>query len=171
MGIIQSAGNVWGKGKDTRKKKWNYLESQADARINSLNRSIDFRHTEDPREQAHNKQSLFGRGLGLSTIAQQDTGRLTQIQNNRNAALLEQYNLALQYRKYLSAQKEYERRQAYAALADDVLNIYTAGMSGGGEEADQQTQSYDGWTSSNGNTQTSTNDYEQYNYYNNNDDQ
>ena len=162
MGIIQSAGNVWGKGKDTRKKKWNYLESQADARINSLNRSLDFRHTEDPREQAHNKQSLFGRGLGLSTIAQQDTGRLTQIQNNRNAALLEQYNLALQYRKYLSAQKEYERRQMYAALADDVLNVFSAGMTGGGDEADSMdTQTYNEF-SGGGNTDgnSSNTDYQ-----------
>lgn len=145
MGIIQNAGNVWGQGAKARKSKNKLLRAQANARIQAAERARAFREQEDPREQAHNKQTLFARGMGKSTIAEQDTARLSMIQSHRNAGIASALHLAVRYKQYLKVMQEYERRQAYAALADDVLNIYTAGMTGGGENASQQTQSYDTW--------------------------
>ena len=144
MGIIQSAGDVWGQGAKARKSKNKLLRAQANARIQAATRAAEFRAQEDPREQAHNKQTLFARGMGKSTIAEQDTARLSMIQSHRNASIASALHLAVRYRQYLDVMREYERRQAYAALADDVLNIYTAGMSGGGEAPQDETNAGQG---------------------------
>lgn len=133
MGIIQDAGNVWGQGAKARKSKSKLLMSQANARIQAAERARMFREKEDPREQAHNKQTLFARGMGKSTIAEQDTERLSMIQSHRNASIASALHLAVRYKQYLKVMREYERRQAYAALADDVLNTFYG--TGSGETA------------------------------------
>jgi hypothetical protein len=86
------------------------------------------RAVEDPREQAHLNQSMWGRGLGKSTIATQDMERLKGIQGRRNAALERQALIAA---KEISLYKKYwrhKRRRAWLATVSDSANFATFGI-------------------------------------------
>lgn len=114
------------------KKSMRVLErQQADNRINEVARQQDFRTKEDPREQAMLKGEMFGRGLGKSTIFDQDQDRLTTIQGNRNAALTEAAKYAKEYRKMLNFKFAYERRSQYIQIIDSILGIAGGGQGGG----------------------------------------
>lgn len=132
MGVFQSIYNIGPQGSRYRKAKFRLERAQANKAIQDIQSNIELRKTEDPREQAHMKQSLFGRGLGKSTIAEQDTSRLTAQQAARNAALDRALHVATRYKKYLKKRQRYERKAVYAQMLDSLVSLAGGiGMGGG----------------------------------------
>lgn len=86
-----------------------------------------FRETEDPREQAALRASMFARGLGKSTIASQEQARLTAIQQRRRAHLARQQEIAQKGIHILRARRKMAKRmvlpQFFAALQADAAAI------------------------------------------------
>ena len=87
-----------------------YEKARAQAALDQTNDEIGFRGLEDPREQAQMRQELAARGLGRSSIADQNRARLTDIQARRMAALnrqkgIEEHGLSLIKRRRKHARR------------------------------------------------------------------
>ena len=129
-GIFGSILGLTPKAQKYKKAMRKLQRNEADNRINEANRQIAFRATEDPREQANLKQTSFARGLGKSTIFDQDKDRLTQIQTQRNTRLGEAHAQATLYRQMLSHKFALERRSQYIQIIDSILGIAGGGQGG-----------------------------------------
>lgn len=127
-GIFGSILGLTPKAQKYKKSMRVLQRNEAENRINEVNRQISFRASEDPREQAALKQGMFGRGLGKSTINDQETARLTTIQSHRNQRLQEASAQAREYRKMLNFKFALERRSQYIQIIDSLL-----GLAGGGQ--------------------------------------
>ena len=77
MNIFSSIFSMGPQGQRMKKAKFRLERAAANKAIADIGSQQTLRQTEDPREQAHMKQSMFARGLGNSTIRDQDTARLT----------------------------------------------------------------------------------------------
>lgn len=111
------------KSRKYKKSLYRQEKRAARHRIALSQEAIQFRESEDPREAAFLNQSLFGRGLGKSTIAEQDKGRLGGIQSRRMAALRRQHVLAVHGLDLIKKRHKYQQGQQYAAILDGVLSI------------------------------------------------
>ena len=100
----------------------------------SIREERAFREKEDPREQAALNQSMFGRGLGKSTIAEQDKERLSGIQARRLAELGRSEEMGQRALKILKTRRNLAKRQKWIALATMAWSTALGGMnvSGGG---------------------------------------
>lgn len=94
MGFFELFKQFSGTGRRMRRDQAAMEKAQANAQIAGIQDEMNFQSQEMPREQAQLRQSMFGRGLGNSTIATQGMTRLTGIQARRQAALSRQMDLA-----------------------------------------------------------------------------
>lgn len=131
MGLFGSILNLTPKAQKLKKASRKYERRQAGIRIENAQRAIEFRKKEDPREQAMLKQSLFGRGLGKSTIHDQSKERLDMIQRHRREAQESELGQAIRYRKIIKAKAKYERRSQWIELLDGILGIAMSAYGGG----------------------------------------
>src|SRR6185295_7244551 len=90
-----------------------------------------FREQEDPREQAQLNQSMFGRGLGKSTIADQDKDRLNMIQTQRNEKLRQAMDYAQEYKRMIRRKHRWQKVSQYYEAIDGILGV--ASGAGGSE--------------------------------------
>lgn len=135
MGIFQSIFALSSKGRRLGVHQRRLENAQADRAINEVDRQIQNRAVEDPREQASLKQGLWGRGLGKSTIADQDTERLSGMQARRNASLAEARKVAQYNKEYIKFKQKYDRESRYYQMVDSIISI--AAGAGGGANNDQ----------------------------------
>lgn len=134
MGFFQGILNLTPKAQKLKKEMRKAERRAADNRIYSVQRAMDFRKTEDPREMAHMNQSLWGRGLGKSSIADQDKDRLRMIQAHRNTGLTEAMDMAIRGKKIVKAKAKYARRSQYIEMLDSIISLAAgAGGSGAGQ--------------------------------------
>lgn len=131
MGLFQSIFTASSGG--LYKKQRKLQNAQAQKQIDDVQRAIDTRATEDPREQASLKQGLWGRGLGKSTISDQDTARLTSQQATRNQSLAQGLDIAYKNKQYLKSKARYDRTSQYIGILDSVISL--AAGAGGGNQA------------------------------------
>jgi len=132
MGIFQTIFTAASGG--LYKKQRRLQNAQAQKQIDDVQRAIDTRATEDPREQASLKQGLWGRGLGKSTIAEQDTQRLSDQQTRRNQSLAQAMDIAHKNKQYLKSKAKYDRTSMYIGILDSIISI-AAGAGGGNTAA------------------------------------
>ena len=132
MGLFGSILNLTPKAQKLKKAARKYERRQAGIRIENAQRAIEFRKKEDPREQAMLKQSVFGRGLGKSTIHDQARDRLDMIQRHRREAQESELGQAIRYRKIIKAKAKYDRRSQWIDLLDGILSIALGAGTGGG---------------------------------------
>lgn len=130
MGLFQSIGDL--ANSKLRKRKWQYQMAQAKGAIEGTKAQIAFRQREDPREQAHLKQTAWARGLGKSSIADQDKARLDAMQLDRTNALNRQLDVQQKYVRYLKKAKKHETTSMWLGLLDGVISL-AAGAGGGGQ--------------------------------------
>ncbi len=135
MGIITSIGGLFSPRIKKYEASRRTLEKRAAERmVNNADRAIAFREKEDPREQAHQKQAMFARGLGKSSIYDQDKERLGMIQSQRNASLKEAQTYAYAYKKMIRRKHDYEKVNRYAQMVDSLISVFAG--AGGGPSAD-----------------------------------
>lgn len=135
MGIMTSIGGLFSPRIKKYQRSIKNLEKQRAANmVANADRAIAFREKEDPREQAHLKQSMWARGLGKSSISDQDTERLSMIQSQRNARLKEAQSYAYAYKKMIRRKHDYEKVNKYMQIIDSIISI--AAGAGGGPSAD-----------------------------------
>lgn len=147
MNIFSSIYSMGPQAQRMKKAKFRLERAAANKAIADINSQIELRKTEDPREQAYLKQGLFGRGIGKSTIAEQDTARLTGQQRARNEALQRALHVAARYKQYVKKKQRYERKSVYAQALDMIVSVaMTAGVSGSGgsQGTGAPTMSYSG---------------------------
>lgn len=131
MGIVTSIGGLFSPRIKKYQRSIKNLEKQRAANmVANANRALQFREQEDPREQAHMKQSMFARGLGKSTIHDQDKARLDMIQSQRNQRLKEAQTYAYAYKKMIRRKHDYEKVNKYMQIIDSIISI-AAGAGGG----------------------------------------
>ena len=136
LGGISAGAGLVGQFLDRRQQKMaSALEKQrAHAALASVVREQGFRELEDPREQAQLRQSLYARGMGKSSIAAQDTARLTDIQARRQAALASQRGLAESGLSLIRRQRKFARRTFPLQMAASLA----AGGSAGAKFLEEQ---------------------------------
>lgn len=112
--------------------------ARARMELDNVRRAMEFRVTEDPRERAMLKQQAFGRGIGKSTIYEQDRERLEAIQSRRMAALQQAQGVAAQGLALIGLMKRARnaavRQELYQNIAATALPVtfgaYNAGWFG-----------------------------------------
>ena len=143
MNIFSSIFSMGPQGQRMKKAKFKLERAAANKAIADIGSQQTLRKTEDPREQAHMTQTMFARGLGKSTIRDQDTARLTGQQEARNAALKRAMHVAVRYKQYLKKRQRYERKSVYAQALDTIVSaammVGTMGLSGGNTAESQGT--------------------------------
>lgn len=143
MNIFSSIYSMGPQAQRMKKAKFRLERAAANKAIADIEGQQRLRKVEDPREQAYLKQGLFGRGLGKSTIAEQDTARLTGQQAERNAALRRALHTAVRYKQYLKKKQRYERKSVYAQALDTIVSaammVGTMGIGGGSAPQSQGT--------------------------------
>lgn len=136
MGIMTSIGGLFSPRIKRYQKNIRDLERQrADQMVNNANRAIQFREAEDPREQSFLKQRTFARGLGKSSIADEDKARLEMIQSHRMGKLREAQSYAYEYKKMIRNKHKFEKVNRYMQIIDSIISI--AAGAGGGPSGDQ----------------------------------
>lgn len=108
-------------GRRLERKERAYKKAQQQAQIADLESQLAFRAKEDPREQSALKQSMFGRGLGKSTIHTQGMARLTDMQARSRAALQRNLDLAHRGLSLIKLRARAARRFMPIDLSEDVL--------------------------------------------------
>lgn len=130
MGLFQTIGDLANTGYQKSRRK---LErAAANKAIADIRSQKEWRLKEDPREQAHLNQSLWGRGLGKSSIADQDKERLTFMQQNRMAGIERAEALAIKQKRYLKRKHKHEKISMWLGLLDGIISL-AAGAGGGGQ--------------------------------------
>ncbi len=130
MGLFQSIGDVANTSYQKSRRK---LErAAANKAIADVSAQQEFRKREDPREQAHLKQSAWARGLGKSSIAEQDKERLTLLQSDRMAGLERAMHMAKLNKKYIKKKHKHEKISMWLGVLDGIISL-AAGAGGGGQ--------------------------------------
>lgn len=140
MGEISRMGTMTGAGKRYKKAAYKLEKMRARAAIADIRGAIEFRGTEDPREQANLRQGAFARGLGKSTIEQQDRARLTDIQARRMAALRRGEDIAVKGLALIKKRRKAQREQQYWDMADAAASAIIGGFTGGAVRPQSGTQ-------------------------------
>jgi hypothetical protein len=128
MGLFQSIGDLANTG--FQKSRRRLERAQANKAISDVTRAQEFRKREDPREQAHLKQSAWARGLGKSSIEEQDRDRLTGMQKDRNDSLDSALHLAVLNKRYIKKKHKHEKVSMWLGLIDGIISL-AAGAGGG----------------------------------------
>lgn len=123
-----------------RRREYRYQRDQMLHQKAGIEGEQAFRLTEDPREQAFQKSSMFARGLGKSSINEQEGTRLTEMQGRRNAALARGHKLAVDGLALLKKKKRAQNQLMWASTIDDVIGLWggaassmnSLGIGGGG---------------------------------------
>ena len=135
--------------RNLRRAQASYQKNQIRARIADIESQIGFRTLEDPRERAQLNQSMFGRGLGKSTIATQNQARLADIQARRIAVLQRQKALGEQGLSLIRKQARAQRRFSYIdttqAIAGTAASFGLSAAMSSGKSAPQNADSSN-WT-------------------------
>ena len=131
LGVISGGMGALGTALQRRQDKnaSAYEKARAKAALADIEREQGFRKLEDPREQAMLRQSMFGRGLGKSSIATQEGARLTDIQARRNAALASQRELARSGLSLIRKQRKFARRIQWLPVLAQATGGAAAGAS------------------------------------------
>src|SRR5262245_55025233 len=116
-------------GRRLARRERSFQRAQAQAQLADVQSEIGFRQLEDPREQAQLRGSLFGRGLGKSSIATQNTARLTDIQARRMAALQRRQDLAARGIDLIKLRAKAARRLMPFDIIDDLTGAAASGAS------------------------------------------
>ena len=124
MGLFTNVGTrVSTSGRRLRRKEYTQAKRIAQNNIDSVKEAIAFRELEDPREQAMLKQGMFSRGLGKSSIADQDKGRLDMIQRHRKDSLNRGLIIAEKGLSLIRKRMTYSKRMKWAQSVDDLLSL------------------------------------------------
>jgi hypothetical protein len=116
-----------------RRKQNAHAREQLTHAIDKAQWQSDFlQNTEHPRQQAAMKQSMFGRGLGKSTIYDQDKDRLSQQQSRQITDLANLRRDLENKRRDLHKLGQIQHGKFYADIAAEVLDTalgaFTYGM-------------------------------------------
>lgn len=156
MGIFQSIYNIGPQGARYRKAKFKLERAQANKALRDIESQQAFRLTEDPRELVHQKQGMWARGLGKSSINDQNRERLETIQRMRREQLDRAHHVAVRYKQYIKKRQRYERKSVYSQMLDSLLSLVPfIGGAGQGDSTPEAQPSYD----YGGNQGTSSSDY------------
>ena len=136
MGIFTQAQNWTKSSRNLRSREYSQQKRILQNQIDTIRENQEFRKTEDPRELAAQKQGMFGRGLGKSTIADQDRERLVGMQTRRNAALGRGLELAEQGYALVRARHRQVRRMRIGQTLDEILGIVGGSVSAFGGSTD-----------------------------------
>jgi hypothetical protein len=131
MGIFTSIGGLFSPRIKKYQRSIKNLEKQrAATMVANADRALEWQAKEDPRQLAHQKQAMFGRGLGKSSIYDQDKERLEMLQSHRQSRLKEQQTYAYAYKKMIRRKHDYEKVNKYMQILDSIVSI-AAGAGGG----------------------------------------
>ena len=131
MGIFTGIGMVTPDASRYKKAIRSLESMQAKRMITSARNAIAFRAKEDPREKAAQKQGMFARGLGKSTIFDQDRERLEMIQAQRNESLAQNLRYARKYKTMIDRKHHWEKVSQYYEMIDGIIGL-ASGPSGSG---------------------------------------
>lgn len=138
MGIFTGIGAVTPDASRYKRHIRSLETKRANNMITDIQAQQDFRAKEDPREQAQLNQSMWGRGLGKSTISTQDMDRLTMIQGQRNEKLARAMDYAREYKRMIRRKHRWQKVSQYYEMLDGIIGAAggvsaTGGMSLGDE--------------------------------------
>lgn len=131
MGIFTGIGAITPDASRYKKHIRSLETKRANQMVYNVAAQQDFREKEDPREQAQLKQSAWGRGLGKSTIADQDKERLDMIQGQRNEKLRQAMDYAQEYKRMIKRKHRWQKVSQYYEAIDGILGV--AAGAGGSE--------------------------------------
>lgn len=133
-GLVDTGYNLTA-GRKVAKREYSINRQRLGAAMDQYQRGMAFRRDiEDPRERAMLNQGMYARGLGKSSIAEQEKQRLGTMQSNRLKTMEEQFDILRRTRSLMKRKRRYGRYKLYADVVADVLDtalaVYTGGMTG-----------------------------------------
>ena len=127
MGIFTGIGMVTPDASRYKKYIRGLELMQAKKMLTGAKNAIAFRKIEDPREKAHQKQTMFARGLGKSTIFDQDRERLELMQSQRNDMNAQNLRYAQKYRTMIKKKHHWEKISQYYEMIDGIIGLASGG--------------------------------------------
>lgn len=131
MGIFMGIGAVTPDASRYKKYIRSLETKRANMMVTNARQAIEFRKQEDPRELAFQKQSFWGRGLGKSSIFDQEKERLDLIQAQRNKRLADQLWYARKYKTMIKRKHHWEKVSQYYEMVDNIIGAVWGGGSTG----------------------------------------
>lgn len=133
--LFQIMGQFFQKRQDSLTSS--YEKARAHAALANIQDQIAFRREESPRERALLNQSLFSRGLGNSSIADQDKSRLRRAQRRQLASLRRDEDMANRGLSLIRKQRAFSRRMFPFGIASSLAQgLDAASGRAGGENVD-----------------------------------
>lgn len=110
-------------GRRLAKREYEFQKDQARHAQQSAQAALELHKTESFRNRALLSQSLYGRGLGKSSIADQDMARLIKVQWAQRDSIKRQREMARKGYSLIKFRKTHAQRQAWAETLDAVVGI------------------------------------------------
>src|SRR5688500_2883343 len=129
MGIFTGIGMITPDATRYKKHVRSLENMQARRMIVSAKHAIEQFNVEKPRQQAHLKQTMFARGLGKSTIFDQDKARLDMIQAHRDEQLRRALRYAKKYKTMIDRKHHWEKVSQYYEAIDGIIGFVGGGSS------------------------------------------
>lgn len=147
MGIFTGIGLVTPDASRYKKAIRGLENRRVNMMLTKAQNAIDFRAQEDPREHSMLMHSMWGRGLGKSSIFDQAKERLQLIQDQRNEMLRLNLDYARKYKTYIKRKHHWEKVNQYYEMIDGIIGLasgathssatsYDSGFDAGGGAAD-----------------------------------
>lgn len=128
-------------GRRIAKRGRRYEKARMKAVLNEAERDVGEFEQNAPIQEQHLQQSLASRGLGTSSISEQDTRNLLSTQARQRASVHERYELARQGYSLWRKQAKYQKRMGPLKFLEGLMilggRVVSAAASGGMSELGQ----------------------------------
>jgi hypothetical protein len=97
--------------------------AQANSNIEGLYNAMQTHQEQTIKGGAELNQSMYGRGLGRSTLATQEKTWFADQRGRQMYNLQNRFHIAQMYKSYLKKRHQYERFSYYSGMMDTAVNI------------------------------------------------
>ena len=123
MGIFTGIGLVTPDATRYKQKIRSLERTRARMMVEGAQNKLAFQEQEDPREQSMLMHSMWGRGLGKSSIYDQAKDRLNLIQSQRMQMLKENLTYAQIYQRMIKKKHHWEKVNQYYEMIDGIIGL------------------------------------------------
>ncbi len=123
MGIFTGIGAITPDGSRYKKSIRSLERMKSKIMITNAKNALALNKIDAPRQQAAFKQGMFARGLGKSTIFDQDKERLDLVQAQRLKQLEQNLRYARYYKTYLTRKHHWEKVSQYYEAIDGIIGF------------------------------------------------
>lgn len=142
MGIFTGIGMITPDASRMKRAIRSLEKRRAHMMIEQSKNNLENFKRDAPRAQAGLKQGMFARGLGKSTIFEQDKARMDRMQEQQLSMLEQQAKYARRYLTYIHKKHHWEKVSQYYEAIDGII-----GLAGGASSSPSMSYGADPYSS------------------------